>query len=116
MEIVLKKTKVTASILKQMQYAKMNQVWTYDVLGYFIMFDKKKSKKMALLKDYDSDTYCLLRIYHNGIVENNCVKLYNEQGMLYMSYDKLDSKYAQSLKERFSEIKTKALSLGQIFY
>ncbi len=120
MEVTLRKTKITASILKQMQHANTEQIFTYKVLGYFVIQSKFGPSKRALLQSYDNED-CKLCI----MVDNYNVSVPNINGTCYLdvngykvgtSYKNLDPTYARDLGERFIEIKNQANKLGQIFY
>jgi hypothetical protein len=118
MEVTLRKTKITASILKQMEHAKINQIWQYDVLGYFVKTEKSKTRKYALLKDVNSEKICIFQLFHAGSIDDNRIKLFDENGKFYYSYDKTEKLDLDLRKfaDRIAEVKKQALELGQIFY
>jgi hypothetical protein len=118
MEVLLKKTKITASILKQMQHAKINQLWQYQVLGYFVKNEKNKKRKYVLLKDTKTDEVCIWQLFHAGRIYDEKIMLFDESGRNYFTYDnsKVLNLDMRNFAERLKEIRVQALELGQIFY
>jgi hypothetical protein len=116
MEVTLRKTKITASILKQMEHAKINHLWQYQVLGYFVKSEKGKTRKFALLKDANSESICIWQLFHAGRVDDDKIKLVDESGKFYYGYDKTQNLDLRKFADRIAEVKKQALELGQIFY
>jgi len=113
MEVQLRKTKITASILKQMQHANKDEIMTFKVLGYFIIMVNKKSFRQALLTD--GTNYKLCVFVTSFEVHNRQLAIGIGHGTA-STYSDLDPSYAKLLGERFMDIKKQALELGQIFY
>lgn len=121
MEVTLRKTKITASILKQMEPANQDQILTYTVLGYFAIKTKQGTQYKVLLKDHGSPDYKLCLMPKTFAVSNpdergKSVLKINCNPFIGTMYVDIDYDYAQLLGEQFMFIKKKALSLGQIFY
>jgi hypothetical protein len=111
MEVTLRKTKITASILKQMEHATIEDIFYYKTIGY-VNYPNVSNKKAIMT---------------NGI---NCklitipISMQVKGRFLYLTYSYPGSGNKETnseieainLKEQMLAVKKQALELGQIFY
>lgn len=120
MEVTLRKTKITASILKQMEIANEGQIFTYKVLGYFMIKTKTGMAPRVLLQNYDNEDckLCIVaKSYKTSKPDDANLCFLEIDGIKSIAiYSDLFVDYAKSLGDRFIEIARQANKAGQIFY
>jgi hypothetical protein len=113
MEVTLKKTKITASILKQMEHATIENIFNYKTIGYVNhKLSNVVNKKAILTNGID---YKLMTIPISIQVKGRYLGLtYTFTGT---GYKETNSEIeAINLKEQMLIVVKQALELGQIFY
>lgn len=113
MEVTLRKTKITASILKQMEPIKKDELFSYSPIGWvMIIIGKKKIKKAILSNGVNCKVFSIPLIVE---VKNNYVVLKYNDGT---SGNKLENTEMEALRmaDQIKEVSTIALQKGQIFY
>lgn len=119
MEVILKKTKITLGVIKQLLSAGEKEIKTYEVLGWVLTLFKSRKYKRILL--YEKTTSSLVYMnYPNAIREDE------ELGKLKVSYVTdlggghvhiLNTKEEQQLFYRtLLRVVSEAKEKGQIFY
>ena len=109
MEILLKKTKVTKSIVEQLLPPDINKLDLYNVLGFCIF---KKYKWILLYNDCSNDLRKLL--WFNKIKLNDSTSIILDRGCTLRAETHIvDSPI--NLLNIFEDIKSKSLEKGQIF-
>ena len=111
MEIILKKTKITASILKQTLRPNINEFKCFDVIGWCV-YDKQKwivifkdndLKKLPLGFEVEVDKYNTFKVY------------FKVPRYIAVGYDFPTSNDAQEFIERLKFIKESAIEIGQFY-
>lgn len=111
MEVILKKTKITKSIVNQLEHVNIGELDRYAILGYCVL----PKKKIVLL--YDSESKRLvyfplaLRV---GINSSGKVYWVSHQGTT-SSTRNLSPEQAAEVVRKLERIVNNARSLGQIF-
>ena len=111
MEVILKKYKITSSILNQTLYANVIDLETADVLGFCV----HKDKRWTVL--YNSSTNKLRKYYmvKEVIIKPTCVEVNFYDYPITESYPTESESESQELVNLINTIKTKALACGQFF-
>lgn len=117
MEIVLKKSKITGSILSQTLFAGVTDLKTFDVLGFCIV----KEQKWIVL--YKSDTKELRKylMFKEAVAETDrsdnptWVKVNFGGNWISKSYQTKNEEESQEFIELMNAIKHKSETCGQFF-
>jgi hypothetical protein len=113
MEVTLRRTKITASVLKQMEHATDVELFNFKTLGYVNIIVSGRTYKKALMTN--ENTCKLFTLPFAIEVRGRTVySKYNYNG----SGHKLTGNEIEAinLKEQMLAVKKQALELGQIFY
>lgn len=124
MLIELRKIKITASILKQLQIASLTQMKTYKALGYVLY----KDRKTILLYDDVNKTLCYMYFYDAKIITEQIqidshgtreqqwkVELSNSRGYYPTGFSNNEVE-ANELYKQIENRKHEANTIGQIYF
>lgn len=115
MELILKKTKLTSSILTQTVLASYADIKTFDVIGWCVHknhkrivlynHDTQELRKYPMIKDIKSEVYYM---QHRTVIRfdgnfNSAV------------YNTKDDEESQVIYNEFNKVRTDALTKGQFF-
>lgn len=113
MEVTLRKTKITASILKQMEHARKDELFAYAPIGWvMIVVGKKKMKKAILANGFNCKLFRIPSIV--DVTNRNVVLKYSDG----TNATKLENTEIEALRmaDQIKEVSAIALQKGQIFY
>lgn len=125
MNIELRKIKITASILKQLQIASENQMKTYAALGYVLYKDRKR----ILLYDEVNQTLCYMYFFDAKVITDQIqidshgtreqqwkVELTFFRGGYYITSFSNNEIEANELYTQVEARKREANTIGQIYF
>lgn len=130
MEVLLKKVKVTVSVLKQLQIASWKQMQTYEPLGYVVKQSKRGSYRSILLYDKETNTLVCMLAYTKVKLEEKSLQIdahgtREQQWQVVLEGPSFVTNYNghSNNKEAHEKVQhaientiEKALMIGQIFY
>lgn len=121
MEVLLKKCKITLSIIKQLLVASEENIRTYNVLGWVLLPYKNSSYKKILL--YDSVSNKLVSMFYPKDIsekpkgQDNRFELYYRNDFNNHYYHSFDTKEEQvQFHSVLNRVVSEAKEQGQIFY
>jgi len=110
MIVEIKKAKITAGIMAQVQYLQVINGYKFKALGWCII----KDVKFILLESYQDKTLCKVPIWSKLVKYNNSISCEFPDSRESVNHY-MKNEYVDNVIKHMERIKKEALDLGQFF-